>query len=182
MLSGRGPGGGGTDKFASRDDVVKAVRDLTSAEVATILDAVARYGTKLPASKTKFATIGFCWGGSQSFLYAASQPNLSAAVVFYGQAPGTTTNDATADSVAAALSNVKAPVLGMYAGNDARIGASVPVTEAAMKKLGKPYEIHSFEGAGHGFVFSQANANGANLKATQDAWPMVLQFYRTNLK
>ena len=70
----------------------------------------------------------------------------------------------------------------MYAGNDARIGATVPVTEAAMKKLGKSYDVHSFEGAGHGFMFAQAGANGANLKATQDSWPLVLQFFATNLK
>src|SRR5512146_58549 len=55
ILSGKGPGGGGTDKFASRDDVVKAVRELSSAEVSAILDAAARYGTKLPAAKNKFA-------------------------------------------------------------------------------------------------------------------------------
>jgi carboxymethylenebutenolidase len=84
--------------------------------------------------------------------------------------------------VATALANLKAPVLGMYAGNDNRIDSTIPVTEAAMKKLGKSYETHVFEGAGHGFVFSQAGQNGANLKATQDAWPLVLQFYRAHLK
>src|SRR5689334_12084547 len=49
LLSGKGPGGGGTDKFASRDDVVKAVRDLPTPEVVTALDAVSRYGKGLPA-------------------------------------------------------------------------------------------------------------------------------------
>src|SRR5512143_1305466 len=87
MLSGRGPGGGGTDKFASRDDVVKAVRDLSSSEVSTILDAVALYGRKLPSAKNKFATVGFCWGGSRSFQYAVTQPDLAAAVVYYGTSP-----------------------------------------------------------------------------------------------
>jgi carboxymethylenebutenolidase len=180
FLSGKGPNGGGSESRGS--GLNQAITSLTAADVVARLNAAMDYGKKLPASNGKTGVIGFCWGGSQSFLYAASQPNLNAAVVFYGQAPGTTTNDATADSVATALANVKAPVIGMYAGNDARIGASVPVTEAAMRKLGKPYEIHTFEGAGHGFVFSQAGANGANLKATQDAWPLVLQFYRTNLK
>src|SRR5574342_1107133 len=80
MLSGKGPGGGGTDKFASRDDVVKAVRELSPAEVTAVLDETARYGTKLPAAKNKFAVIGFCWGGSQSFQYAVTQPDLAAAV------------------------------------------------------------------------------------------------------
>ena len=80
------------------------------------------------------------------------------------------------------LANLKAPVLGLYAGNDARIGATVPPTEAAMKKLGKSYEVHTYEGAGHGFMGAQAGAAGANLKAAQESWPLVIKFFTTNLK
>jgi dienelactone hydrolase len=54
--------------------------------------------------------------------------------------------------------------------------------QAAMKKLGKKYEVHTFEGAGHGFVGNQAGASGANLKATQAAWPMLVKFFNTQLK
>ena len=79
--------------------------------------------------------------------------------------------------MAANLSKVTAPVLGLYAGNDARIGATVPVTQAAMKKLGKSYDVHTFEGAGHGFMGAQAGMGGANLKAAQDSWPLVIDFY-----
>jgi carboxymethylenebutenolidase len=180
FLSGKGPNGGGAESLGT--GVNQAIGSLSSADVVARLNAAMEYGRKLPSSNGKTGVIGFCWGGSQSFNYAAAQPGLDAAVVFYGQAPGTSTNDATADSVATSLANLKAPVLGMYAGNDNRIDSTIPVTEAAMKKLGKAYETHVFEGAGHGFVFSQAGQNGANLKATQDAWPLVLQFYRAHLK
>jgi carboxymethylenebutenolidase len=180
FLSGKGPNGGGAESLGT--GVNQAIGSLSSADVVARLNAAMEYGKKLPSSNGKTGVIGFCWGGSQSFNYAAAQPGLDAAVVFYGQAPGTSTNDATADSVATSLANLKAPVLGMYAGNDNRIDSTIPVTEAAMKKLGKAYETHVFEGAGHGFVFSQAGQNGANLKATQDAWPLVLQFYRAHLK
>ncbi len=74
LLSGRGPGGGGTEAFASRDDVVKAVRDLSAPDVVTMLNAVSSYGTNLPAATQKFATVGFCWGGAQSFYYTTAQP------------------------------------------------------------------------------------------------------------
>jgi carboxymethylenebutenolidase len=97
--------------------------------------------------------------------------------VYYGDAPGA--SDGTIDPQ---LANVKAPVLGLYAGNDARIGATVPATEAAMKKAGKSYEIHTFEGAGHGFMGNQAGAAGANLKAAQASWPLAIQFFAKNLK
>jgi len=179
FLSGKGPNGGGSDSLGA--GINAAIGTLTPADVVARLNAAMEYGKKLPASNGKTGVVGFCWGGSQSFLYASQQPNLNAAVVFYGSAPGSGTNDATADSVAAQLTSLKAPVLGMYAGSDMRINGTLPVTEAAMQKLGKSLDKHIFEGAGHGFVFAQ-DRSAANLKATQDAWPLVLQFYRANLK
>ena len=98
-------------------------------------------------------------------------------MVYYGDAPGAA--DGTID---AQLANVKAPVLGLYAGNDARINSTLPATEAAMNKAGKSYAIHTFEGAGHGFMGNQAGAGGANLKAAQDSWPLAVQFFAKNLK
>jgi len=180
FLSGKGPNGSGSDSLGT--GVNAAIQSLTPADVNARLNAAMEYGKKLPASNGKTGVIGFCWGGARSFGYAAAQPALSAAVVFYGEAPGSNSTDATADSVAANLTSLTAPVIGMYAGNDMRINGTLPVTEAAMKKLGKSYETHIFAGAGHGFVFSQAGAAGANLKATQDAWPMVLKFYRQYLR
>jgi len=164
MLSGRGPGGGGTDKFAGRDDVVKAVRELSTAEVTSILDATARYGTKLPAAKNKFSVIGFCWGGSQSFQYAVTQPDLAAAVVYYGTSPDLD-----------ALKNVKTPVLGLYGEDDARVNATVGPAEAKMKELKKTYVTHTYKGAGHGFLRAQDGREGANLEASKQAWPATLE-------
>src|SRR5437870_3289581 len=107
LISGHGPGGGGTESAASRDDVVKLVRAVTPEEATARLDAVRAYAVKLPAANGKSATIGFCWGGSRSFAYAVSQPALDGAVVFYGTSPET-----------ADLAKVKAPVLGHYGGDD----------------------------------------------------------------
>ena len=110
LISGKGPGGGGTDSAASRDDVVKLIRTLTPAETNARLNAVREAAVKFPSANGKSATIGFCWGGSASFAYAAAQPLLNAAVVYYGTAP--------ADE---ALAAIKAPVLGNYGGDDARV-------------------------------------------------------------
>jgi len=174
FLSGKGPNGGGTDSLGS--GVGQAIQALTPADVVGRLNAAMDYGKKLPAANGKTGVIGFCWGGARSFGYAAAQPNLDAAVVYYGDAPGA--GDGTLETQ---LANLKAPVLGLYAGNDARIGATVPPTEAAMKKLGKSYEIHTYDGAGHGFMGAQAGAGGANLKAAQQSWPIVVQFFKKNL-
>lgn len=171
LISGLGPNGGGTDSAASRDDVVKLVRGLTPEDATARLNAVHDWAVKLPAANGKSATIGFCWGGGRSFSYAASQPALDAAVVFYGTSPE-----------AAELARVKAPVLGHYGGDDARVNATIPPAEAELKKLGKTYEPHIYEGAGHGFLRQQDGREGANLKATQQAWPRTVAFLKQHLQ
>ena len=171
LLTGKGPGGGGTEAFASRDDVVAGVRGLTPDEVVTRLDAVRAFGAALPASNGKTATVGYCWGGSSSFMYATRQPGLDAAVVYYGGSP----------AEASALAAVNAPVLGLYGEDDARVNATVPPAEAEMKKLGKVFETHTYPGAGHGFLRAQSGREGANLKATEQAWPTMLAFFKKHL-
>lgn len=172
LLTGKGPNGGGTEAFASRDDVVAGVRALTPDEVVAKLNAVRDYGVKLPAANGKTATVGYCWGGSTSFTYATRQPGLDAAVVYYGGSP----------SDASTLAAIKAPVLGLYGEDDARVNATVPPAQAEMKKLGKVFDVHTYAGAGHGFLRAQSGREGANLKATQQAWPTMLAFFKQHLK
>jgi carboxymethylenebutenolidase len=171
LLTGKGPQGGNTDAFASRDDVVAAVRGLTPDEVTTRLNAVRAYGVKLPAASGKSATVGFCWGGSASFRYASAQPALDAAVVYYGGSPD-----------APALQPIKAPVLGLYGGDDARVNATIEPAAAEMKKLGKTYDTEIYPGAGHGFLRAQSGRDGANMKATEQAWPRMLGFLRQHTR
>ena len=139
LLSGFGPNGGGTSEFPSQDAAVKAVSGLDPDAVNADLDAAADYGKHLPAANGKLAVVGFCWGGGKSFAFATHRHDLSAAFVFYGPGP-------------ADVSAITAPVYGFYAGNDARIGATVPATIDAMKAAGKKYEPVIYDGAGHGFM------------------------------
>lgn len=133
------------------------------------LDAVAKYGMSLPAAVPKYGIIGFCWGGARSFSHATHAPSLGASVVFYGSPPNVE-----------AMASIKAPVLGLYGGADARINATIPGADSAMKRLGKSYEYLIYEGAGHGFLRAQENSE-ANLKASQEAWPKMLGFLRARL-
>jgi carboxymethylenebutenolidase len=91
--------------------------------------------------------------------------------VYYGTSPN-----------AEQLASIKAPVLGLYGGNDARVNATVPPADSAMKRLGKTFEYHMFEGAGHGFLRGQEGANGANAKASQEAWPKTVAWFNRHLK
>lgn len=172
LLSGKGPDGGGTDAYASRDDAIKAVSGLPRDEVLARLNAVRAYGLALPSASGRSAGVGFCWGGATSFAWAVAQPALDAAVVYYGPGPADPSS----------LAPVKGPVLGLYGGDDARVNATIEPTETRMKALGKRYDPHVFEGAGHGFLRAQGGQDGANLRATEQAWPMTLAFLRQHTK
>jgi carboxymethylenebutenolidase len=163
LLSGAGPGGKGTSSLAQAD-VGKAIRDLNPDQITADLNAVADYGLKLPAAAKKLFVVGFCWGGGQSFRFATNRPDLAAALVFYGGPPDKD-----------AMAKIKAPVYGFYAGNDARIDATIPDTQTAMKQAGKTYEPVTYEGAGHGFMRAgeQPDATEANAKARTQSWTRI---------
>ena len=156
LLSGMGPKGGGSSEFASTQDAVKGVSSLNPDQVTADLNATADFAKKIPASNGKLAVSGFCWGGGQSFRFATNRKDLSAAFVFYGPGP---------ENVAA----INAPIYGFYAGEDARIGATIPATTDAMKAAGKKYDPVTYAGAGHGFMRAGEDpANDAAAKNTAD--------------
>ena len=170
LLTGKGPGGGGTASV-DRQGAIALIQGLKPDEVQRRLRAAAEYAMALPAARTVAGSVGFCWGGSTSFAFAAAWPDLKAAAVFYGMAP--------AESAMAAI---RAPVFGFYGGDDARVTSTVEPTRAVMQRLHKRYEPHVYDGAGHGFVRDQAGRSGANLKAAQAAWPAVVGFLRESLR
>ena len=79
------------------------------------------------------------------------------------------------------MKNITAPVYGFYAGNDARIGATVPGTITAMKAAGKKFEPVTYEGAGHGFMRAGEDPNDknpANKKARDEAFARLTTFLK----
>lgn len=160
LLSGMGPGGKGTSSM-SQSEAIKAVSGLNPDQITADLQATVDLALKLPAASQKLFVAGFCWGGGQSFRFATNRQGLSAAFVFYGQPPDKD-----------AMSRIATPVYGFYAGNDARIGATVPGTVEAMKALGKVYEPVTYEGAGHGFMRAgeSPDASPADKKARDESW------------
>jgi carboxymethylenebutenolidase len=173
LLSGMGPKGGGTSEVGDMQAAVKAISALPPDQITSDLNAVADYVSKLPAASGKVAVAGFCWGGGQSFRFATNRPTIAAAYVFYGTGPD------SPDAVA----KIKAPVYGFYAGNDARIGATIPRTTELMKAANKTYEPVTYAGAGHGFMRAgdappppatadeaTRTAYAGNKKARDEAW------------
>lgn len=159
----------GADSMTTQE-AVAAVSKLNPANVQAGIFAAANYAMALPSALHKYGVVGFCWGGTASFAHAVVSPNLGASVVYYGTSPS-----------AADLISVQAPVLGLYGGTDARVVATVAPADSVMKKLHKVYQPHVFEGAGHGFLRAQTAKDGANMKATQQAWPATINWFRRYL-
>jgi carboxymethylenebutenolidase len=160
LLSGLGPNGGRSSDFAE-GKTMEAVSHLNPDQVTADLNAAADYALKIPASNGKLFVGGFCWGGGQTFRFATNRGALAGAFVFYGGPPDKD-----------AMTRIKAPVYGFYAGNDARIGATIPDAVAQMKAAGKAYDIVTYEGAGHCFMRSgeAPDAKDADKKARAEAW------------
>jgi carboxymethylenebutenolidase len=152
----------GVSGLTDSNAIGKAIRDLPPDQITADLNAAVDYVSKLPAVNGKVAVAGFCWGGGQSFRFATNRPSLAAAYVFYGPPPD------SPDAVAA----IRAPVYGFYAGNDARIDATIPKTQDMMRAAGKTYEVVTYDGAGHGFMRAgeAPDATPENKKARDEAW------------
>lgn len=116
----------------------------------------------------KIGSVGFCMGGALSAVLATRDPNLNAAVIFYGNAP------AVED-----MKQIACPVYGFYGSLDPRITDAVPDFAKNMKELNKSYQYEIYEGAHHAF-FNDTRAS-YHVHAARDAFAKVLNFYRENL-
>ncbi len=161
----------GPDGDPDREAAVSAIRGLDPDQVHRRLEAVSSWGTDLPAATDRYGVVGFCWGGSTSFAHATRDPELDAAAVYYGSSPE-----------ADALTEVRAPVLGLYGGDDERVNATIPRADSVLSALGRTYEVNLYDGAGHGFLRQQEGRDGANRAATEKAWPTTVEWFRTHLE
>jgi len=170
LLSGMAPKGGRTPDFPP-GALGPVIAKLDPDQITADLNAVADYGLKLPAAQRKLFVAGFCWGGGQSFRFATNRRDLAAALVFYGPPPDTN-----------AIRRISAPVFGFYAGNDARVDATIPGTIAAMRAAGKKYHPVTYEGAGHGFMRAgeAPDASQANARARSEAWVRIKKVLAAN--
>lgn len=170
MLSGKGPNGTGSTSL-DRQGAVSLMRTLQPAEVTRRINMSIEYATSLAAATQRFGIIGFSWGGRTSFQFATAREDLGAAVVYYGTSPN-----------APALRRIQAPVLGFYGANDQRVNATIEPASTEMDRLGKRYAPFIYEGAGHAFLRAQAGQDGANMQASQQAWPATLEFLKAQLE
>jgi carboxymethylenebutenolidase len=159
--------------------ISEVVAKVPDAQVMGDLDACVAYAkTTGKVESKRLGITGFCWGGRIVYLYAAHNPDVKAAVAWYGSvtpfAPGTT----AALDVA---SKIKAPVLGLYGGADEGIpGATVEQMFGALRASGNTKsEYKIYPGTPHGF---NADYRPSYRKAeAQDAWNRMIAWFKLNL-
>ena len=124
------------------------------------------------SSTSKLGVVGFCMGGQLALFAGCTQPSIGAVVDFYGVHPNVTPD----------YTRLSGPVLGLFAEKDAFVTPDTARgVEAAIKKAGKPVEIHIYPGVDHAF-FNDDNAAAYDKTAAADAWRRTLAHFRGNLK
>jgi carboxymethylenebutenolidase len=151
---------------------------IPDAQVMSDLDATAEWASKNKGDVNRLAITGFCWGGRIVWLYAAYQPKLKAGVAWYGRVMGQD-NAMTPKNPMDLVSEMKAPVLGLYGGKDQGIPVDdVKMMESELKKAGKKAEFVIYPDAPHGF--------NADFRATyreadaKDGWRRMLAWFKAN--
>jgi carboxymethylenebutenolidase len=120
-------------------------------QVMRDLDATVRWAELQGGSRYKLGITGFCWGGRITWMYTAYNDYVKAGVAWYGRLVGDK-NAMTPANPIDVVSNIKAPVLGLYGGADAGIpNNTVEQMNAALKKAGKPSMIHLYPDTPHAF-------------------------------
>ena len=171
---------GDVSKIADWKQIIaEVVSRVPDAQVMSDLDSTVAWARKSgKGNADKVAITGFCWGGRITWLYAAHSPGLKAGVAWYGRLRGETTElqpryplDVVAD--------LRAPVLGLYGGQDQGIPlADVEEMRAALKAAGKPSEIVVFPDAGHAFLADYRPSY--NAAAAADGWARALAWFRSH--
>jgi carboxymethylenebutenolidase len=155
-------------------EVVSKVPD---AQVMSDLDATAAWAAKSSnGNARKLAVTGFCWGGRIVWLYAAHNPELKAGVAWYGRLTGDT-NELQPQYPLDIVADLKAPVLGLYGGQDQGIPASdIDKMRAALQAAKKPAEIIVFPNAPHGFLADYRPSYMP--KEAAEGWAKCLEWFR----
>ena len=158
------------------DDIRKVVARVPDAQVMSDLDATADWAAKNGSNPDKLGATGFCWGGRITWLYAAHNRRLKAAVAWYGPVSKPATELQPKHPVDLA-SLIDVPVLGLYGGADAGIpNDTVEAMRAALQAAGKPSQVHVYPDMPHAF---HADYRPSYRKeAAEDGWRRMLDWFR----
>ena len=156
-----------TSDFETPDDATQALYTLTPEGIMNDLESVYAYASDLEAANGNIVSAGFCRGWSQSFRYAATNPELAKSFVFYGTAP----------KEEEVYANIQTPVVAYYGGDDERVNATIEQTQEYMTENNNEYSYEIYEGAGHAFMrlALSDDASEANMDARKMAFDNMIK-------
>jgi len=174
-------GPGNPDDLAAK---VRASGGNADDQVMGDVDGAAKFLRSQPQSNGKVGVIGFCSGGRQTYL-AACKLNIDAAVDCWGGSvivdDPTQLNPARPVAPIDLTQDMRPPLLGIFGNDDANPNPDqVNRTEEVLKRLGKDYEFHRYDGAGHGFFAT--DRPGYRPEQAVDGWSKVFAFFEKNLQ
>ena len=170
---------GRTAGISPRDDSFDHMAHVVQTQPASITTDVAACVAYLRSSAggapRAIFTVGFCFGGANSWMQAANGHGLSGAIGFYGRPMASRDGS---PSVADRAGAFKCPILGLFGGADQSIPQSdVQQFDEALTRAGVAHELHTYPGAPHSF-FDKRSADFA--AASTDAWSRMLNFIAAN--
>jgi carboxymethylenebutenolidase len=161
------------DIQALLETIVKKVPD---AQVMSDLDATVAWAKSTgKADTTRVGITGFCWGGRIVLMYAAHNPQLKAAVAWYG--PTARTYHAGDKTVIEVAGHIKAATLGLFGGDDHGIPTDTVETAFAAITAGgnRHAEYHVYPGVPHAFF---ADYRPSYTKAAaEDGWKRATEWF-----
>ncbi len=159
---------------------VEAIRSVVArvsdASALSDLDATLAYATEHGGDANRVAVTGFCWGGRVTWLYAAHQPEVKAGVAWYGRLIGEA-SPLQPRFPLHVLPDLKAPVLGLYGGDDQGIPLdTVKLAKHELERLGSSSQIHVYPKAPHAF-YADYRASYRKPEA-EDGFRRLLHWFR----
>lgn len=173
---------GDVTKMQNIQEIIsQVVSKVPDAQVLTDIDATVAYAKKSGSGNDKkLAVTGFCWGGRQTWLYAAHNPNVKAAAAWYGplvpneRSPRNPLQPKYPIDVA---KDLKVPVIGQYGALDKGISLeSVEKMRAELAAAKSKSEINVYEKADHGFLADYRESY--NKEASELAWKRTLDWFK----
>jgi carboxymethylenebutenolidase len=162
-----------------QDIISQVVSKVPDAQVMSDLDAtVAWAGKSGHGDIAKLGMTGFCWGGRITWLYAAHSARLKAGVAWYGKVVGEASANTPRHPVDIAA-ELKAPVLGLYGGDDQGIPVeTVERMRTACQSAGKQCEVVIYPETPH--AFNADYRPSFRPEAAKDGWARMLAFFRAH--
>ncbi len=173
---------GGVAHLQNIQDILKIVLAVPREQVLGDLKAAVDWAKTRPGARAdRVGVTGWCWGGSTTIQVAATNPDMKAAVAWYGPPARPYQGKSGPVTGFDVAKDIKIPFLGLFGEKDQNPKPEDVQRFAEMlKQHNRNVDVHIFPGAGHGFHADYRQSYEPT--AAAQAWKLCLDFFEKNLK